>query len=279
MRGRLTDERLEEIRAGLPAINSDLLLATRLGHGVALDDLDTGGRLGVALVCLDDACNRFWQARLALQESNACLAWYLEESPKARLEFEAALTARFYLDYVGLLLYAAAEDVEAFIIHFLGVKQDYTAFLKDPKTKRKLQRKSISSKAGKVGVYLNDRRPGHDVTQVVLDLHADRHWREAMTYRNTWVHEQPPLLKEFGIQQARQSRVQEVGGGRRRVYLGQGSRPQYSLDGLLDVMLSATNAFAVALSALLNLVIRRREELGETFDFEGRTISLGFLQS
>ena len=274
MRGSLPEGKLKEIEARLPRIDKDLLLAKELGFGVDLYDLNEGGSLGVALVCLRDAVNRFIQARMALHEAYACQVWYLEESPKASLDFEAALTGRFYADYVSLILYAAAEDIALFILHFLGAKQDYEAYLRDPVVEKKLRRKSILSKASKVGNYLEDRHPSDEITRIVRALRTDQEWDEAMRYRNTWVHEQPPLLEELGIQYARESRVQEVEGGR-RIYFGQGSLPQYSVNELLNVMHSATDAFAEALSSLLGVVIRKREELGEAFDFEGRTISFG----
>ena len=239
-------------------------MATELDLGLYLHYLSSGEDLSVALVCLDDAYNRFLQARMALCEAFACLIWYREESPKAPLNFEAALTGRFYVDYVGLLLYAAGEDIGAFVTHFLGIKDDIRNYLEDAEVQKKLERKKISSNAAKVGLYLKDKFPDHEVTTIICDLHNNQHWQKAITYRNNWVHEQPPIVAEMGVQYARESRGREAEGKGRSISFGGGNPPKYTIDKLLDVMVSATDVFAAALWRLLEIVIRKREEFSKT---------------
>ena len=69
MHGILSAEKRERIIEQLPAIRKELQIATSLGPGVDLHDLFTGENLGIALVCLDDAYNRFIQVRMALYDS------------------------------------------------------------------------------------------------------------------------------------------------------------------------------------------------------------------
>ena len=277
MRGRLSKEKLGKITSRLPEIDGRLLAGTSQGPGVDLHDLTKDDRLGVALVCLEDAVHRFDEVRLALHEAYACQAWYLEESPKAPHEFEAAFTCRFYADYVLLLLYAAAEDIAAFIKHFLGIGEERKEYNKNLETVRKLKEKSVSSNAAKVGIYLGDKYADHAITKIVLTLHNRRHWSDAMSYRNTWVHEKPPIIDQLGIQYDRNSRVRKTQKGGASISFGGGSGPKYTVEDLLEIAHGAASAFAEALSALLEVAIKRREKIGETFEFDsgGAGISFG----
>ena len=277
MRGSLSEEKLEEITSRLPGIDRRLLVATFQGPDVDLHDLTKGDKLGIALVCLEDAAHRFSEVGLALHEAYACQVWYLEASPKAPLEFEAAFACRFYADYVPLLLYAAGEDIAAFIVHFLGVGEDLNEYLENPETVRKLEEKSVSSNAAKVGIYLGDEYADHGITKIVLTLHKSRHWRDAMSYRNTWVHEKPPIIDKLGIQYDRKSRVRKTQEGGASISFGGGSEPKYTVEELLEMAHGSASAFAEALSALLEMVIKRREEIGEIFKFDsgGGGISFG----
>ena len=212
----------------------------------------------------------------SLYEAFACLVWYREDTPNAPLEAEAALTSRFYLDYVCLLLYAIGEDIAAFIVHFMGIEDDLIKYLQDPKVQKSLVRNKVFSHAASVGIYLINQHAQHEITESIQTFHNDPNWQRAINYRNKWVHEQPPIIAELGIQYARESRIQEVNGERLSISFGGGSPPELNIDELLNLMLSAANALSVTLTTLLEIVIRTRQELGETFDFQNRNITLEF---
>ncbi len=276
MRGALSDVKRDQIISMLPSVSESLRIATQISPGVDLHDLIENTNLGIALVCLGDAYDRFIQVRMALFEAQACLSWYRHESQQAPQEFEAALTSRFYLDHVGLLLYAIGEDISAFIVHFLCSGSDLQTYLQDPRNQKILESKSISSNSAKTGLYINEKFPEHEITNIIRELHSNRAWGESINYRNTWVHDQPPIIAELGMRYARESRIQEVNGERLSIEFGGGSEPEYTIDELLAIMVEATRALTVALTGLLEMVIRERQEMGEKFNFETRSISLEF---
>lgn len=276
MRGDLSKKKLEEINNKLPIIDDRLWLATSQGPGVDINDLGKKGTLGVALVCLGDAVNRFSDTRVSLFEAFACLIWYREESPKAPLEIEAINFAKFYADYATLLLYAIGEDIADFVINYLGISKDLKQFLNDPKIQRIMENKKVSSNAAKVGIYMKENLSENDITKIILDLKNDQNWKKSLDYRNEWVHEKPPIIRGLSIEYNRQSRVKKSKKGELSISFGGGSKPKYAIEELLDIILSAIEAVAKALSSLLEIVIKRREEF-EKLDYEKNRITAKLL--
>ena len=274
MRGLLSTKKLEEISNLLPALDNRFGLATFQEPGVDIQDLDRRSTLGVALVCLNDAGQRFYQTRIALHEAFACLSWYREESPKAPLELQAIALGKFYADYAALLLYAIREDIATFITYFLGIDADLKQYLIDPQIVYKLEGMKVSSNAAKIGIYMRDKFPDHSITKAILWLHSNRHWKKAIEYRNLWVHEKPPIIYGLGIEYDRESRVEESDDGKKSIGLGGGSKAKYTVDQLLEIVLSATFALAKTLSELVGILICRREEFGEKFDFDNNKITI-----
>ncbi|MEZ4868338.1 MAG: hypothetical protein R3C14_43825 [Caldilineaceae bacterium] len=258
----LSQQKLEEINTSLPTLDDRFLIATSRGPSIDINDLIKGESLGVALVCLEDAGERFNLVRFSLYEALACLTWYRNESPKAPLEGEAVLTGKFYADYAALLLYAMGEDIAAFIINFLGVDAQLKNYLQD--NEPRLKRKNVFSTAAKVGIFMTSQYPNAPITESILALNKDQSWQKAISYRNAWVHEKPPIIHGLGIQYDRRSRVSKDG---KSISFGGGSEHKYTVDELLRIAISATEASAKTLSALLDIVIKRREGLGEKLDF------------
>ncbi|MCB0197066.1 MAG: hypothetical protein KDJ65_34275 [Anaerolineae bacterium] len=268
MRGQLSEERLEEINDKLPVLDRRLHLATFQGPGVDINDLINEENIGVAIVCLSDAGHRFAATRLALHEAYACLIWYREDSPNAPREMTSVFLSKFYVDYATLFLYAIGEDIAAFIISFLGIESVIIDYLERPEVKQELSDKKISSNAGKVGLFMRDEYPGDEITQVILELHRNEHWRKSLKYRNIWVHEKPPIIEGLGIQYNRQSRVNG-----NLITFGGGSDPEYAIDELLESVLQASYATANSLSRLTDILIEKRQDLGEIFDFDNGRVS------
>lgn len=258
MRGSLSEQKLEEISARLPALDARFPFATFPGLMVDHYDLMHAGHLGTSLACLSDAGYRLQEMRLGLHESYACLAWYREEAPQ-HTEFEAVLTSKFYVDHIALLLYAAAEDIAAFVVSFLECENDFINFAQG------MRNTKVTSNAAKVGMFMSKRFAGHDITNIILTLHQTPQWDQALEYRNRWVHEQPPLVDGLGIQFNRVSRISPDGTS---ISFGGGALPEYTVDQLLEIMHQATIAVASCFSRLLDIVIQRREALGEHFEFD-----------
>ena len=268
MRGNLPEERLMEIDSKLPTLDSRFRLATTQGPGVDINDLVKGTDLGVALVCLGDAGDRFRQVRLAVREALACLIWYREVSPKAPIETSAVFLGGFYLDYATLLLYAAGEDIAAFVKAFLGIEAELKDYLRLPEIQKELSDKRISSEAARVGIFMKRKYPDHEITAITSELHRNSDWHRAIEYRNDWVHGKPPIIEGLGIQYDRKSRVVRNEGVGMEISFGGGSAPDHTIDELLNMTLLASEALAKALSSLVGILARKREELGEKFDFD-----------
>jgi len=258
MRGTLSEAKLREISSRLPQLDARFPLATFPTPLIDLHDLTHSGHFGIALACLSDAGFRLQEMHLGLNEAYACLSWYREEAPQQQ-DVEAVLTSRFYVDHVALLLYAAAEDIAAFVINYLECEADYTNFAQTQRHAR------VTSNAAKVGMYMTQRHPTHDITNAILTLRQVPQWDQALEYRNKWVHEQPPLVEGLGMQFNRISRISPDGTS---IIFGGGAPPEYTVDQLLEIMHQATAAFASCFSQLLDLVIQRRRALGEQFDFD-----------
>lgn len=143
----LSDKNREIIQAKLPVIDDRFLIGTQFGFGIANYDLNNKTNLHIALVCLYDAFRRLEMVWTALYKSYEYYIWYKEESkqPVESREFYAVREGKFYADYVLLLLYATAEDFAAFILHFLEAEVEFSDWLKQDSTTKKLDKKRISS--------------------------------------------------------------------------------------------------------------------------------------
>lgn len=275
MRGSIPDDKRDQIDQTIPSLDPRLFLATVPGLITGMHDLFNEAKLGVAIECLNDARKRFFFVQTALFEAQACLVWYRELTPDAPLEGQAIMGCKFYLDYVTLLLYATAEDLSFFIFYFLGLEESLTTFLDEPATKQQLTRKKISSNAGKVGLFLAKRMLDHPITHIILKLHRDQAWKIALDYRNTWVHDKPPIVSGLGIEFSRDKHLVIGDDGKRRLYIGGGTHPKFVIDDLLTTVLNATQALADTFSHITRIVIEEREALGEVFDFEAGSVGMG----
>lgn len=274
MRGSIPDEKCGQIDKTIPSIDSRLFLATVPGMIIGMHDLLNEAKLGVAIECLNDAQKRFFLVQSALFEAQACLIWYREVVPSAPLDFQAVMACKFYLDYVTLLLYATAEDISFFILYFLDLEESLRAFLEELTTKRQITKKRIFSNAGKVGFFLANRKSDHPLTSTIMQLHRNRDWKMALDYRNTWVHDKPPIVAGLGIEFSRHKHLVIGDDGRKWLAIGGGTDPQFTIEQLLATVLSATQALADALSQITTIVIEEREGIGEVFDFEAGTVGM-----
>ena len=275
MRGELPTDKLEEIGSKIPKLSPQILLALS-GPGSHIQDMRTGGHVGEALVALTDAANRFMNTTLALSEGYACVTWYRELSEKAPDTRAAAHTGKFYADCAALQLYAAAEDIAAFIIFFGDAESDFKLYLADPNIQKLMETLKISSSAAKVGLYMKEKHPKDEITSLVLALNDDQAWKKIMSYRNTWTHRQPPLVEGLGIQYKRESPIMRTDQGA-FMPIGGGDKPEYCIHELLDLVLQAFVAFETLFLELVEIVTKYREANGEKSNFEAGTISMKLL--
>ena len=106
--------------------------------------------------------------------------------------------------------------------------------------------------------------PTHDITVRIKKLKDDKSWEEIMTYRNNWVHEQPPLVDGLGIVYERKSRWENKDNS--ASLFGGSDHPQLSIDSLLNTVSSASHAFVNLLSELSDVLFAHLRDLGIEFD-------------
>ena len=252
----LPSKKIEEIDSKIPKINSWIkynVLST------SVNDLLNGTNTSAALVCLDDARNRFSFIQTALFEAQAKIAWYLEISPNAPDEFQATASGKFFLDYVTLLLYAIGEDISFFITHYFNV--NITEYVKRPEIHSTLEKKKVSSNAGKVALYLSKELKDARITNIVSNLHKNPDWKKALDYRNTWVHDKPPIISGLGNEFPRtihRISTDETTGIKNLEILGGVS--QYSINQLLQVVSNAAEALSIALLEIVEMVLSDNEK-------------------
>ena len=109
--------------------------------------------------------------------------------------------------------------------------------------------------------------PDHEITDCILKLKSYPEWKKAMDYRNTWVHDKPPIIEGLGIQYDRKSRI-SAGNGVRQIGSGGGAEPRYQIDELIKFAHKATEAGVEMLNSLVRILIARRIEMGESINFK-----------
>ncbi len=277
MRKNISEEKIISIKESLPQPDDRWLVATQVGFGVLKHDMNQNTNLHVCLVCLHDAFRRVELALDSLFESYANMNWYLNEWKREGLEererkFWAVRYGKYFADYNLLILYATGEDIADFILHFLEVEASFNTWLQQAATQTKLEKKRISSKAAKVGCFMEENHQTHPITDSILKLRDNNSWKEAMKYRNTWVHDKPPIVDGLGIEYERKSRI-EIGDGYKSISFGGGAAPKHSVDEIIDIAHKATEICVESLSDLVEILIAKRIELGEKIDFESGQIS------
>ena len=241
-RGLLTDEELAIIGEKLPDLSSlrDRVLA--LGPGFILSVFPPESDTPVAAVCLNDAFGTLEDVVYALHEHYAHGVFYREHR-SSPVEMEALHFERYYIDDAALRLYSAAEHLANAIVLMLNLDEEK---LRELREKR-------SSRQAAVGRYLARELPEHTLSRSVGVLARSSHWRSAMKYRNEWVHDQPPTVENLGIVYHRKRRWKNIEGGRgKRVALGGGDAPRYTVGQIHEFVKAATLDFVTALDACVD---------------------------
>ena len=228
-----------------------------------INDLDKGETTHISLVCLCDAFRRTESALECLFEGYANMIWYRKEKkdiePKSR-QFFAVLKGKFYAEYNFLFLYAIGEDIADFVLNFLTKEKEFNKWQKQESVQKKLDKKKITSKAAKVGVFMADEYSSHKITKIVLKLRDNKFWNDAMKYRNTWVHQKPPIVEGLGIEYNRQSRIWVID-NTKGFSIGAGSNPDYKVEEVMKIAYEATTICIKVLTELLEILKDKKGEL------------------
>lgn len=234
----ISPEKLLKIRANLPnaaEVQGRLLLPVDFMAQAA----GPRSKVGIAAVSLRDASEVACEAVYALEEAYTHVTYYREECPDAPNEATAVFLGKFYADDVALRLYAAGEHVANFIIAFLNIKETDLA----------PYREKYTSLQATVGNYMFKQNSAHEIASALKGLLAEKRWYKTIQYRNTWVHEQPPIIEGLGIVYKRKDAVWSA-----RRFLGGGDPPDYSIDSLLDMVTAASHALVNLLRDLSDVL-------------------------
>jgi hypothetical protein len=262
--GNLPKERKDQIILRVPNINDERFsMAVNYDLSSSITDHLKNTNLVGAIECLDDARKRYSQIQYSLYEALTCVIWNREFALQP-CEENAKFTGIYYLSYATLLMYAAAEDISFFIIHFLNIDEKIKAFFVSEEGKRKLEKGSVTSNAARVGIYLFENKRDHPISTIILKLHKNIDWQKALEYRNRWVHEKPPSIKGAGVEFTREKNIIVDANGNNVMIIK--AQPQnYSIDDLCNIVQNATKALVVALVELAEIVINEKEVLKYSF--------------
>lgn len=223
-RGKLDKETAAKVEDELPDVYAVRCSSLELNPDMISIGFPVGSSIPIAAVCLQDATSVLQEARYALLEALAHLAWYREKSDPPN-EHLALFFGKFYADDVALRLYAAAEHLANAIVNILDIEIKIADFKKSAQL-------GVSSQQAIVGKYLAKSQPTHEITKAILTLRDSKDWKKTRDYRDVWVHGKPPIMKGLGIEYERRNRLivthNTVG-----VTFGSGDEPTHSVDELV----------------------------------------------
>ncbi|MBA3053184.1 MAG: hypothetical protein FP827_08915 [Candidatus Omnitrophica bacterium] len=210
----------------------------------------------IASVCLQDAVKTLGETNYALHEVFAHKRWYLEKK-KPPNKIAAAYFTRFYSDDAALRLYSAGEHLANGIIMMLEIND----------SELKPYRKKTTSQQSTVGHFLLKEKATHTITKAISTLVNSTEWSKTIEYRNDWVHDQPPLIKELGIVYKRKNRWEKSKTGKSMVLFGgSGDKPEYSVDDLINFIKPAMFQFSEVLDSVIEFYIKLLEPHGIRFE-------------
>lgn len=266
-RGLLDDATLESISNQLPVLENLENTVLQLSPDFISTKFGYNSTVPNAAVCLQDTINTLAEARYALHEVIAHKIWYLEKRD-TKNEFAAVFFGRFYIDDVALRLYSAGEHLSEAIVNMLEIsKQDLAKY-----EKKRVSRGSI------VCNYLSKERNIHPITVAVMKLDNLSDWQKTIRYRGEWVHSQPPLVKGLGIVYKRGQRwTLSDTGNNYKLELGDGDKPEYSIDDFLSFIQPALFRFTETVSSVVRFYVELLKTHGVVLTEQEHRLSIKFL--
>jgi len=208
----------------------------------------------IAGACFQDASRTLAEARYALLESFAHKIWYLEKMSPPN-EFAAVFFGRFYADDAALRLYSAAEHLAKAAVYIFDIADD------------KIVSNRTGSRFTTVRKILLQEQPTHLITSAIDELHNSNEWQDTIGYRNTWVHQQPPIVEGLGTAFTRERRWKKSEASKGYALgIGGGDEPEYSIDDLLGFIRPALFQFTDKLTQISEFYIAELEKKGLTIN-------------
>lgn len=241
-RGRLTKKELQSLDARLPDTVTFQREVLELSPILISINAPKDSRIPIAAVCFRDLAGTLCAVRHALHECLACGLWYRQHEYPPK-EMGAIFMESYYLDDAALRLYSAGEHLANVIVCMLAIEDSHLDEY----------RRGTTSKQAAIGKYLRSEQPREKLTQAVSSLADSDEWVATITYRNKWVHEQPPTIEGLGIQYRRRRRWERSEDGRGwKLPFGGGDPAQYTIDDLKNIIFPATTQLLAASWACFN---------------------------
>lgn len=265
MRGSLYKEILLEISRKIPSLEDLQQTVLRLTPDLISIRFPPESTIPIASVCFHDTLSALEEANYALHEVFASRIWYLEKCNPPN-EDMAIFLGKFYIDDVILRLYSAGEHLAEGISNLLSLEEEKLKQLKGKKTRQQIV----------VGNFLKTKMPSNPITQIILRLADSIEWQKTLDYRGKWVHNQPPLIKGFGIAYKREKRWQKTKSGKAvELGIGGGDIPNLSVDDLISFTSPSMLLFTEVFTEIVKLYIQLLEKNKISFDEKGRiTVSI-----
>lgn len=207
----------------------------------------------VAAACFRDIRTTLAETRYALLESLAHKTWYLEKTNPPN-ELAAVFFSRFYIDDAALRLYSAAEHLAKAAVYILDIDDN------------KIKANRGGSRFVTIRKILLEEKPEHPITRAIDALYKSKEWKSTVKYRDSWVHQQPPIIKGLGVVYERERRWKRSETGKSYT-LGVGSggdKAQYSIDDLLGFICPAVSQFIDKLTIVVDFYIAELSKRGIT---------------
>jgi len=215
----------------------------------------------VASVCFQDANRTLSESWYALLESFAHKIWFFEKSAPPD-EITGIFFARYYADDVALRLYSAAEHLAKAIVYILNVDDE------------SIKKNRAGSRFGSVRKFLAENESSHIISQTIEKLYLSDNWKKTIAYRDSWVHNQPPIIDGLGTVFQRKRRWHKTEDNMSTLGIGAGDEAQYSIDDLLDIIHPALKDYAEALNVTVDFYIQELEKTGIILTENGMQVSL-----
>ena len=251
-RGMLDEADVERISQETPGLSNLQQIVTSFSPAFISISFPYKSNIPIASGCLQDAVHTLAEARYALFEALAHQVWYRQkkEPPK---EMTAAFFGRYYAADAALRLYSAGEHLANGIIMMLEITDEDL----NPYKKKRISQQSI------VGYFLKKQEAHHPITKAVIRLAVSKEWQATMTYRNKWVHEQPPTVAEMGIVYKRGKRWKPLPNGRYTLEIGGGDKPEYSAEDLVGFIKPAMFKFTDTFTSVVEFYTDLLKDAGK----------------
>jgi hypothetical protein len=244
----LDDESFDKITQMLPDLETLATKIMKLSPDLISMKCPVDSNIPVAAVCLQDVLNTLLSVRIALREYHSNRIWYREKSNPPNEDL-AIIMMKYYIDDAVSRLYSAAEHLANAIIFMLDVSDDQL----------KPYRENRTSQQSIVGHYLVKELPNNPVTHAVINLARSAEWTNTMSYRNNWVHDQPPTIKGLGIVYRRARRWDtrvEDGKTIHTLGLGGGDGAEFAVDDIINFVEPATFLLAATCDAVVDFYVQ-----------------------